>query len=232
MYCKIIFSLIVSILLSISQSVVAGVQIGGSRVVYDGNNQQASISVNNMDDKPYLIQSWVNKQMDFDDNDETFITTPPLFRLDPHAQNSVRIIYTGKPLPQDVESVYWLNIKTVPSTNHGTTNALLLSVKSRMKLFYRPAGIEGDVTTAYQKLQFRQRNNLLYAYNPTPFSVSLYDIKVDQRVLDKPPMVLPKHEVALHLAVLPGANIRWRAINDFGGIYPEQKKSCDSTVGN
>jgi len=52
-------------------------------------------------------------------------------------------------LPQDVELVYWLNIKTVPLTNHSATNALLLSVKSRIKLFYQPAGIEADVTSAY-----------------------------------------------------------------------------------
>jgi len=55
MHCKIVFILVFGILLAISQNVVASVQIGGSRVVYDGNNQQASISVNNIDNKPYLI---------------------------------------------------------------------------------------------------------------------------------------------------------------------------------
>jgi P pilus assembly chaperone PapD len=37
----------------------AGVIIGGTRVVYDGNKKEASIDVNNPDKTPYLIQSWV-----------------------------------------------------------------------------------------------------------------------------------------------------------------------------
>ena len=84
----------------------AGVEIGGTRLVYDGNSKQASISVNNPDNRPFLIQSWVNKSENGDDNDETFITTPPLFRLEPHTQNSVRVVLSNNQLPQDKESVY------------------------------------------------------------------------------------------------------------------------------
>lgn len=42
--------------LSVAQ---AGVIIGGTRVIFDGNKKEASINVNNPDDMPYLIQSWI-----------------------------------------------------------------------------------------------------------------------------------------------------------------------------
>lgn len=47
---------IMSIGLSFAQ---AGVVIGGTRVIFDGNKKEASISVNNPDNIPYLIQSWI-----------------------------------------------------------------------------------------------------------------------------------------------------------------------------
>lgn len=222
-YKTIIYLFFIFLFSIIDYSNATGIQIGGSRIIYNENDTQTNISINNLDNTPYLIQSWVNKKIDIYDNNETFITTPPLFRLDPYTQNSIRIIYTGKPLPQNIESVYWLNIKIIPSTNRNITNALLLSVKNRMKIFYRPNGIIGDVTKAYQKLKFIKKNNLLYIYNPTPFSVSLYDVKINNIILKKPPMVLPKHEIPLNISVFSDTKICWRAINDFGGIYPEKK---------
>jgi len=201
----------------------AGVEIGGTRVVYDGKMKQATIGINNPDDKPYLIQSWVNKRADSDDAGEMFITTPPLFRLEPHSQNSVRIALTGSTLPQDRESVYWLNIKSIPSTDKNASNDLKIAVKNTMKLFYRPAGLPGDPANAYQKVEFKQRDGKLFAFNPTAYSVSFYDVKINGVALQDPLMVLPKEEVSLGSVSARAPEISWRAINDFGGISEEQK---------
>lgn len=47
-------------ILSIGVSVAqAGVVIGGTRVIFDGNKKEASIGINNPDKTPYLIQSWI-----------------------------------------------------------------------------------------------------------------------------------------------------------------------------
>ncbi|MBS1206123.1 MAG: fimbrial assembly protein [Proteobacteria bacterium] len=201
----------------------AGVEIGGTRVIFDGGSKQASISVSNPDDKPFLIQSWVNKKEDGDDNDETFITTPPLFRLEPHAQNSVRVVLNHNQLPQDKESVYWLNIKSIPSMNSSVNNELLIAVKSKMKLIYRPTGLSGDPATAWQKLIFSRKNGALVVSNPTPYSVSFYDVKVNGKEIKNTPMALPGQEVSLGQNASPGSKIRWRAINDFGSSTAEHE---------
>lgn len=220
---KLLFNKLIFAGLLASTSAISGVEIGGTRVIYDGRSNQASISVKNPDSKPYLIQSWVSKSDQNDDNDSTFITTPPLFRLEPGTQNSVRMVLNGKNLPGDRESVYWLNIKSIPSSSPDAKNDLLIAVKSKMKLIYRPAELKGDPSLAYQQLQFFNKNGTLMVKNPTPFSVSLFDVKINGKVIKKPTMILPYQDVPLTNAASPGSEVVWRVINDFGGITAEHK---------
>lgn len=74
-----------------------------------------------------------------------FIATPPVFRIQPKAGQVVRVIYNNtKKLPQDRESVFWFNVLQVPPTNIGSDsgqNKMLVMLRSRIKLFYRPDGL-------------------------------------------------------------------------------------------
>ncbi|WP_431223561.1 fimbrial biogenesis chaperone [Serratia sp. L9] len=214
--------------LFISGSAISGVEIGGTRLIYDSKSSQASISVNNPDSKPYLVQSWVSKSDQHDDNDSTFITTPPLFRLEPGTQNSVRVVLNEKGLPKDRESIYWLNIKSIPTSSPDAKNDLLIAVKSKMKLIYRPAELKGDPSLAYQQLQFSSKNGKLMVKNPTPFTVSLFDVKINGKAIEKPTMVLPYQDVPLANPASVGSEIIWRAINDFGGITKEHKSKTQA----
>lgn len=210
-------------LLTASLASQAGVEIGGTRLIYEGNARQAAISVNNPDDRPYLIQSWVDKDPSSAEGDKTFVTTPPLFRLEPHSQNSVRVVYTGGTLPTDRESMLWLSIKSVPSTSKGETNQLLITVKSVIKLFYRPAGLSGDPATAYEKLNFTQRDGKVYVSNPTPYHISFYDLSVGGVQVKSPPTLKPFSEQAIAVPAGASGSVSWRTINDFGGITDVRK---------
>ncbi|ADO08191.1 molecular chaperone [Pantoea agglomerans] len=201
----------------------AGVEIGGSRLVYDGSARQAAITVNNPDDRPYLIQAWVNKNPAVSDENNTFIATPPLFRLEPHSQNSVRIVYTGRPLPADRESMFWLSIKSVPSTSKNEANRLFITVKSVIKLFYRPAELSGDPTTAYEKLTFIRRGGQVYVLNPTPYHISFYDLTIGGYQVKTPPTLEPLSEQTVPVPSGTTGAVSWRAINDFGGITDVRK---------
>lgn len=72
-----------------------------------------------------------------------FIITPPLYRLDKDQQNVERIVLAGA-LPQDKESLYWLNIKAIPAASR-KDNTLQIAVKTRIKLIYRPAALKGVI---------------------------------------------------------------------------------------
>ncbi|HFT1963446.1 TPA: molecular chaperone [Enterobacter ludwigii] len=210
-------------LIFMSAKAVSGVEIGGTRLIYNGNANQAAISVKNSDAKPYLIQSWVSKSEDSDESGSEFTTTPPLFKLNSNSQNSVRVILTGSDLPSDRESVYWLNIKAIPSSSPDSKNELLIAVKSKMKLLYRPVGLKGDPSLAYQQLNFSRGGGELIIKNPTPYSVTLNDVKISGKTITRPPMVLPFQTVTIPLSDLKGRDLSWRAINDYGGITAEQK---------
>lgn len=210
-------------ILFISAKAISGVEIGGTRLVYNGNANQAAISVKNSDAKPYLIQSWVSKSEDSDEGGNEFSTTPPLFKLNSNSQNSVRVTLTSNDLPSDRESVYWLNIKAIPSSSQEAKNELLIAVKSKMKLLYRPAGLKGDPSLAYQQLNFSRDGEKLIIRNPTPYSVSLNDVKINGNMLTRPPMVLPFQTLTIPVSGLKGGDVSWRAINDYGGITADQK---------
>ncbi|WP_336768278.1 molecular chaperone [Pantoea endophytica] len=219
--------LIRTILLSgaciISLTCQASITVGGTRLIYNASENEASLPVSNTQDGvPYLIQSWV----ELSENSEgqvPFIVTPPLFRLDAGHENTLRIIYTGeKKLPENRESVFWLNVKSIPSMTRSDENRLLIAVKTRMKLFYRPALLASKLAgEAWEKLKFEPRGEHLLIINPTPFYVSLYSLKVGDKSICQPPMISPfSSETVAGI----GKQVTWKAINDFGGVTTEKRQ--------
>ncbi|MFD3238879.1 FimD/PapC N-terminal domain-containing protein [Rahnella perminowiae] len=79
-----------------------------------------------------------------------------LFRLNAGEDNSLRIIRTGGILPDDRESLFWLNIKAIPRLPEEAPAGLLqIVVKTRLKLFYRPAALLTPAgQSAWRQLQF------------------------------------------------------------------------------
>lgn len=200
----------------------AGVVIGGTRVIYDGSKKEASINVSNPDKTPYLIQSWVDE-----DNGSRegvpFIVTPPLFRLDGAQQNVLRIIRAGGALSEQNESLYWLNIKSIPSSTpqQASQNTLQIAVKTRIKLIYRPEGLKSatpeDVT---KSLKWEIENHKLKVINPTGYYMNFNLISVNGAEVHDPTFVAPKSSALFELP--SGASgrgtVMWKLISDYGGI--------------
>ncbi len=72
-----------------------------------------------------------------------FIVLPPIVRIEPGKGQSWRLVFNGSRLPQDRESLFWFNLLDIPPEpkNGKTDNYLQLAIRSRIKLFYRPAGV-------------------------------------------------------------------------------------------
>jgi len=198
-----------------------GITLGATRLVYNSQVSQASIDVINSDERAYLIQSWVSKSTDSKlREDHLFVTTPPLFRLEPDSTNSVRVVYVGDSLPQDRESVLWLNIKSIPSIKKTNNNTLAIAIKSQIKLFYRPEGLRDNAVDAYKKIKFLERNSKLVINNPTPFVISFNEIKIAGVLLEDNVMALPFSEQIINKKVSAGQTVTWQTINDYGGTTP------------
>lgn len=210
-------SLIACALLSAGVSAAnAGVVIGGTRVIYDGNKKESSISVNNPDTTPYLIQSWVDTQNGGAEK-APFIITPPLYRLDKDQQNVERIVLAGS-VPQEKESLYWLNIKAIPAAPR-KDNTLQIAVKTRIKLIYRPAALKGVIPEEQaDKLTWQRNGDQIQVTNPTNVVMNFNEINVNGKKLEDVSYVLPGSTARFNLPKgVSGGAVTFKIINDYGG---------------
>jgi P pilus assembly chaperone PapD len=200
---------------------MAGISLSATRVVFDGAHKEANVTVRN-GGQDVLIQSWI-------DSDEgltrsvPFAVTPPLARVMAKQQQLLRILYEGAGLPDDRESVVWLNVQEIPQASE-QANTLQLAVRQRIKVFFRPSGLPGDALQAPTQLAWRLTNEgSLSVSNPSVYHVSMADITVTvsgQRVLAADSaMIAPGQTRTFALAkVSPGApaSLSFRSINDYG----------------
>ena len=74
----------------------------------------------NQNPYPVLVQAWVDDGA-LDGEPDTalapFLPLPPVFRLEPGRQRSLRLLATGQAQARDRESLYWLNIYEIPASH-------------------------------------------------------------------------------------------------------------------
>ncbi|MFI8417427.1 molecular chaperone [Serratia sp. NPDC078593] len=212
-------TLVAALLMTMGAQVQAGVVVGGTRLVYDGGKKESSLTISNPDKTPYLIQSWVDTQ-DGDKSKAPFIITPPLFRLDGGQNNILRVVRAGGNLPTDQESLYWMNIKSIPSAEK-KDNTLQIAVKTRIKLIYRPRGLPGNVTESGKMVKWQRSGNTLQVTNPSPYYLTFFNVKVNGTAVKNATMVAPKSSASFPLSAgVSGGTLSWQIINDYGGTSP------------
>ncbi|MBV6322440.1 fimbria/pilus periplasmic chaperone [Duganella sp. HSC-15S17] len=216
----------------------ANIVIGGTRVVYPAKEREVTIKLNNEGDAPALAQVWLDDgdpKATPDQSKAPFMLSPPLFRVEPMKGQSVRLIYTGETLPQDKESLFWFNVLDVPPrAAHTPANSLQLAFRSRIKLFFRPAGLRGEPADAAAKVSWAWRHKetggyVLSATNPTPFHVTFnkLSVKAGETSYENSSggMVAPgasqDFEVG-DIATAPAGPLKvdYSFINDYGGGTP------------
>ncbi|MDY1038555.1 fimbrial biogenesis chaperone [Lelliottia sp. CFBP8978] len=197
----------------------AGVVVGGTRVIYDGAKKESSLRIENPDKSPYLIQSWV-EATDSGAKKAPFVITPPLFRLDGEQKNILRIVQAGG-LPQNQESLFWLNIKSIPYVAK-KDNTLQIAIKTRIKLIYRPDTLKSNSEATTNELRWQHAGNKIQVSNPTNYYMNFNSIKVNGKALSNVTFVAP-HATA-QFPVSGGQSsgqVSWKLINDFGVTGPE-----------
>lgn len=155
----------------------ASVVMSGSRIIYSAGEKEHSIQLTNNDNFPNAVQVWLDSG-DAQSTPETgkapFIVTPPFFRIEANAGQTLRLKYTGSGLPTDRESVFYLNFLQVPPVNKAEkNNKMLVLMRNRIKVFYRPENIAGRVDQVSSALTFNVRQQgkdvVVTGKNPTGF---------------------------------------------------------------
>ncbi|VUT09880.1 fimbria/pilus periplasmic chaperone [Klebsiella spallanzanii] len=205
----------------------AGVTIGVTRVIYHGDARDESVTIINDDKEPYLIQSWAQKiNSDGSSTAAPFIVTPPLFRLNTGQRNVLRVIRTGGSLPEDRESLYWLDIKSIPTSNNKDNhNKIRLAVKAEFKLIFRPTALKETPEKFTPQLRWKKRGNILTVENPTAYYMNFGDIAVGSQKLKAPQYVAPFNQTTYTLPAGSSGAVNWTIINDYGGVGPVHKQT-------
>ncbi|HHF5508946.1 TPA: fimbria/pilus periplasmic chaperone [Haemophilus influenzae] len=204
-------------------SAQASVIILGTRLIYPGNQSSLNVQLNNQDSSPALVQSWIeDKQVS--QAQVPFIITPPVTRVEGNQGQTLRITFTGtQALPQDRESLYYFNLLDIPPKPSkaylkDNPNYLQFSVRSRLKLFYRPSNLPYPPAEAYKKVTWLAKGGKLWADNPTPYYLTFTQATVGGKSAPEAVMVAPFSQGEFDVkGVNNGQKVKWSLINDYGG---------------
>jgi len=205
-----------------NQAVYASVVITGTRVIYPADAREVSVKLNNKGKRPVLIQSWIDDG-DVKAKPETihvpFVLTPPINRVEPGKGQTLRISYTRQTLPEDRESIYWLNVLEIPAKDPALKqeNYLQMAFRSRIKLFFRPTKLEGNANDTAKKIIWRKKGAGITGKNPTPYYASLISITINGKKIDAD-MIAPFAENTFNISGATGEKISGIYVNDFGAI--------------
>lgn len=134
----------------------AGIVLNGTRVIYPADKKEVSVSLKNTGLHAVLVQSWLDTGNPYATPEKIpvpFVVMPPITRIDGGKSQNLRLRYTGETLPDDRESVFWLNVLSVPpKITDVNSQHLNVAYQTRIKVFYRPANLNVRADTAAQKM--------------------------------------------------------------------------------
>ncbi|WP_058911424.1 fimbria/pilus periplasmic chaperone [Entomohabitans teleogrylli] len=143
----------------------ASVTMTGTRIIYNGAAKSTDVQLKNKDNFPYVITTWFDNGNMSDGPEKSaavpFVATPPVFRIQPNDGQIIRLVFTNsKSLPQDRESLFWFNFMQVPPANISQAqnagdkpNSILIMLRNRVKLFYRPQGLSANPQKMLENLR-------------------------------------------------------------------------------
>lgn len=208
-----------------------GISLSQTRVVFISTDRAQILTIKNSGPRSWLIQSRVQQGLDNALN-APFIVTPPLFTLQPHSQQLLRIVSLGGRMPTDRESLFTLSLLAIPAAESQSivSNALgkvSLGIRFTLKLFYRPAGLVDGIEAATCRLRMISTSEGIRVENPTPYFQTLGDLTlngVPVKLTEQPSMLSPfgSHSYSLHTS---GAiQTEWQTVTDYGGLSTRCKQ--------
>ena len=194
-----------------------------TRVIYHEGEPSVSVTVSNKNPKlPFVVQSWIEDEKSVKIS-SPFMVLPPLLRIEANDSNVLRIVkLPGDALAQERESVFYLNIREIPPKSEAV-NAMQIALQSKLKLFYRPKGIQpkrGEDVGLRLNLQYDPLAKKMTIDNPTPFHITVVGFMAGvekSKVPMETVMISPMSKVEVPLNALAAGKLYVSHMNDFGG---------------
>ena len=213
--------------------------IESTRIVYPQGKREVSFRIQNLSaENPTLVQVWVD-EAETDAGSENsvapFILSPPLVRLSANGRQTIRLMYTGESPNLAQEELYTLNLMELPRAikSSDDTDRINFALRSRIKVFFRPRGLKGNLEESMKQLQCKlvdmESTPTLDCYNQSPFHLSFLGYKLGN-ALEKGPdssfgLFLPRTRASFALKDAdklprPLNTVAFNFINDLGAPVP------------
>lgn len=206
----------------------AGVTAERTRVIFHADQRETSLLLVNQNSYPVIVQTWIDDG-DLDSTPDSaqapIMPLPPVFRLDSGRQRSLRLLHTGQAMPEDRESLYWLNLYEIPPQPGEPLpqgqSRLTVTLRTQLKVIYRPKALKVDAENAPRQLRFALAGDRLRVENPTPHFVTLASVTLH---LDQGSQLLPgellapwaQATLAVAHGLAAGGQVRFTWIDDDG----------------
>lgn len=204
----------------VSQSAQASLSADQTRYIFRGDKDSLTITVSNNDkERTFGGQAWVDNIVEKDTR-PTFVVTPSFFKVKPQGQQTLRIIMASDHLPQDKESVYWLNLQDIPPALEGS--GIAIALRTKLKLFYRPKALQEGRKGAEEGISLNSRpDGKTVLVNTTPYIYAIGNlldangkkITVDNDATQKLLMFMPGDEVQVK-----GNVMKVSSLDDYGEL--------------
>lgn len=206
----------------------SGVYIYGTRVIYPAAQKEVTVQLMNKGDRSSLVQAWI------DDGDTKtppeklqvpFLLTPPVVKVKGNTGQQLKIKFTKANLPQDRESLYYLNVLDVPpnDASSGKGNTLKFAMQNRIKLIYRPTGLPGVTKETFSKIHIRKVADGVDVENGSANWLTISEINSPAKINKETLLLAPRANIKIPST--PAAkNYTVTLIDDYGNYLRDTIK--------
>ncbi|HBE5628265.1 TPA: fimbrial chaperone, partial [Escherichia coli] len=182
-----------------------------------------SVTVSNNADKAFGGQVWIENSTQ--GNGVYMVPQPPFFKVGAGQKQVVRILKTNSNLPEDRESLFFLNVQEIPPKPEAKdgSNVLSIAMNTKVKLIYRPQSIKNGRQNAEKQLRLEQRDGKTWLKNPTPYYFAVVkvthngkEVNLSEKAKMDIARLAPFSDVPLGNKIT--GTIKISAVNDWGGV--------------
>ncbi|AOV96531.1 fimbrial assembly protein [Edwardsiella hoshinae] len=201
----------------------ATIVIYGTRIIYPAERQEIRVQLANRGDKTSLIQAWIDEgdpSVPPEQVKAPFMLTPPITTIAAGNGQQLRIRALANTLPQDRESLFYLNVVDIPPDNPAHSgNLLKLAMQNRIKLFYRPQGIGALDEKSVSQVLARRTPQGITLDNRSANHITIIRLSAGQQrqLLENTLMLPPFSQQQISTAGLAGVSaLTLSYLNDYG----------------
>lgn len=219
--------ILIAFLIASTQSVHAGIVIYGTRIIYPAEKNEVLVQLMNQGERSSLVQSWI------DDGDTLlppekiqvpFLLTPPVVKVAGDSGQQLKIKKMPNTLPNDKESLFFLNVLDIPPNNPDSAgkNVLKFAMQNRIKLFYRPKGISAVNKNTFHKLALTRSGNSYSIRNDAANWVTVTEVKANNvKINNESIMLAPLSSANVALKNTNANQYKMTIIDDHGNYISD-----------